>query len=314
MSILNDPSDGPGQCIFYYCFDCPKSLNCLAILNRSWNRFVQPQLNELKFESGNYHNVKSVVLTGSGDFEIDDKGKIISLDGGKVHAEKKGDVLHLSCSGGRISHSVFSSGGNRFSQSVFSSGSANRGGVSVIRNGGNFLVQHGGTGRVFDHIQGNMTIINGQVYIGGRRIEELGNYRTTTATSQEEENPGDRHFLHPSSLIKNVKVCGSGSFTLSRKWMHDSPSVQLNGSGDFTFPPGKPYESVVVNLYGSGDIVGKTVGNLNAKLYGSGDISGFHITNNASLRLYGSGDINVTKTRNAGVSRECFGSGDIFCR
>ena len=45
----------------------------------------------------------------------------------------------------------------------------------------------------------------------------------------------------------------------------------------------------------------------------SGDISGFHITNSGSLRLYGSGDISVTKSYNAAVEKQCFGSGDIYC-
>lgn len=159
----------------------------------------------------------------------------------------------------------------------------------------------------------NMVISNGStstVYINGVKVD-LNKLKELESKEDEIEKEKFK-YLFTDSLITNIVVKGSGTFSCDKDFISDSVSLSLSGSGDI-FVPKKEYKSINVNLTGSGDIKGNNsnVEMLNVNLCGSGYVKKFHILTTGMLNLTGSGDIRVSKKNGANVNKNKLGSGSI---
>lgn len=248
-------------------------------------------------------NVTRLEFVGSGHFSVDDGG-VISLSKGVKVVQSGGKVTFTSPSGGSVtSYNSFGGG-----QSVIGNNCS-----SIIMGSGNSMMVSSGRGGGGKNIQ----IVNGNVYINGKLVDESGDEPTvskSSSTSQTDE-PADKQYKFQLETTSIGQVTVTGSFTVARLGLLNLAdfTAELRGSGDIALPSVN-FESLTLKLTGSGDISGSgstTANTASIMLTGSGDINRVHILSMGNVMLSGSGDIDVTKSGTAKVQKMCSRSGDL---
>lgn len=233
-----------------------------------------------------FENVSSLSVKGHGNVSVCEDGTIECERGTKF--EKVGNTLNIV--------------------------SAGRGGGLVISGG---VMTFGGGGSVSNMVCDgqSISIVNGQVFINGKRARVDGEEKE----EKKEQEPEKLRKLADNCTIQNISVTSSATVRIARKFCNTTSLVcSVAGSGDIILPSHTHFGSLTLSVTGSGDIKGMsetTADTCVATVTGSGDIQAVKVVKNAVMTVTGSGDIALKKgSSDTTVTRNVVGSGSAKCK
>lgn len=210
--------------------------------------------------------------------------KISGDDADKVKLTQSGDEIDIQYFEPGFSGGNISIGGN-FSGSVIS-GSSNRVIFQNVSNSGK-----------------NISIINGEVYINGKRVDESG---TVANNSTPPKQPVEIEIQCPDGLDIDCTLTSFGILGAFPEFKQARVTIKGDGEAGLQARSGK------LKISGSGDVNYKSLGgSLKASIDGSGDIKASGEFDDVEASINGSGDIVTSGTVNGDYDADICGSGDI---
>jgi hypothetical protein len=149
----------------------------------------------------------------------------------------------------------------------------------------------------------NISIINGEVYINGKRVNESG---TVASDSTPPKQPVEIEIQCPDGLDIDCTLTGFGILGTFPEF--NQARVTIKGDGE----AGLQSRSGKFKISGSGDVNYKSLGgSLKASINGSGDIKASGEFDDVEASINGSGNIVTSGTVNGDYDADICGSGDI---
>lgn len=220
--------------------------------------------------------------------KIESSAKVSIIQGQEFEVSISGDdaeKVKIQQSGSEIEINYSEPGGNfSFSGGNISIGSVSGTNIRNIRSGGK-----------------NISIINGEVYINGKRVDESG-----VVDNAPVKKPVEIEIQCPDGLLIDCVLTGDGILGAFPKF--DQARITIKGGGE----AGVQAKSGKLKISGSGDINYKSLGgNLKATIAGSGDINASGGFADLEASVNGSGDINTIGEVAGDYEADICGSGDI---